>query len=81
MHLAMHGLAIPPGALLAQHGIAIMQSIMQFIGHEQHTGHMKHGFMQGRHIVIGQSHMHMPGIVRVVGEDEETLDVPRTTRS
>ena len=34
--LAIRGLCIPPVALLVQHGHAIMQSIMQFIGQEQH---------------------------------------------
>ena len=36
------------GALDAQHGISIAQSIMQFIGHEQHGLTLKHGFMHGR---------------------------------
>ena len=55
--LAMSGLAMPPGLLLAQQGIAIMQSIMQFIGQAQHGLHAMHGFMQGSMHFIGQSAM------------------------
>ena len=55
MALAIVGEAMPPGSLVAQQGKAMQQSIMQFIGHEQHAGHMKHGFMSGRQHFIGQS--------------------------
>ena len=53
----MSGLAIPPGALLMQHGIAMQQSIMQFIGQAQHGLHVMHGFMHGSMQAIGQSAM------------------------
>ena len=44
-------------ALLVQHGQAIMQSIMQFIGMLQHGLCIRHGFMHGSMQVIGQSAM------------------------
>ena len=40
-----------------QHGIAIQQSIMQFMGHGQHAGHFVQGFIIGQHTFIGQSAM------------------------
>ena len=46
---------MPPGALLAQHGIAMQQSIMQFIGQAQQGAHEKHGTMHGSMHFIGQS--------------------------
>jgi len=53
--LAIMGDFMPPGALLAQQGMAIMQSIMQFMGHAQHGAQLKHGFMHGSMHFIGQS--------------------------
>ena len=51
---------MPPVWLVAQQGVAIMQSSMQFVGHAQqaflqpHEGVM-HGFMHGSMQDIGQS--------------------------
>ena len=50
--LAKHGLAMPPLSPVAQHGIAMQQSIMQFMGIAQQFGQQpiggaKHGFMHG----------------------------------
>ena len=51
---------MPPVWLVAQQGVAIMQSSMQFVGHAQqaflqpHEGVM-HGFMHGIRQFIGQS--------------------------
>ena len=55
---------MPPEWLVAQHGVAIMQSSMQLVGHEQHlllqhgeVGPLMHGFIIGRQHAIGQSAM------------------------
>ena len=55
---------MPPEYPVAQHGIAIIQSIMQFIGHAQHADlqqgedlSLMHGFMHGMQHDIGQSAM------------------------
>jgi len=55
--LAKVGLAMPPGALLLQHGVAMQQSIMQFMGQEQQTGHFMHGIMHGSMHFMQQSTM------------------------
>ena len=56
----MQGDFMPPGADDAQHGMAIIQSIMQFIGQSIHAQPM-HGFMHGSMQFMGQvrqsSHM------------------------
>ena len=55
----MHGLFIPPVSEVAQHGVAIMQSIMQFIGHAQHGLQLKQqGFMHGIIIFMFEHHGH-----------------------
>ena len=54
---AITGLAMPPGSEEAQHGQAIQQSIIQFIGQSQQFGHFMHGFMHGSMHIIGQSTM------------------------
>ena len=48
---------MPPGAAVAQHGVAIVQSIMQLSGQAQHGATLKHGFMHGSMTFIGQSTM------------------------
>ena len=50
---AIVGLFMPPGALDAQHGVSIIQSIMQFIGHAQQAGHIMHGLIIGSMHAIG----------------------------
>ena len=55
--LAIVGDAIPPGADDAQQGVAMQQSIMQFIGQLQQVGHCMHGIMHGSMHFIGQSAM------------------------
>lgn len=56
--LANIGLAIPPGAELTQHGQAMQQSIIGFIGHAQQTGQLMHGIMHGSMHSMGHA-MHL----------------------
>ena len=51
----MTGDFMPPVSDDVQHGQAMQQSIMQFIGHAQQGGHLKHGIMHGSMHFIGQS--------------------------
>jgi hypothetical protein len=50
--VAMQGDFMPPGADDAQHGMAIIQSIMQFIGQSMQAQPM-HGFMHGSMHAMG----------------------------
>ena len=59
---------MPPGAAVAQHGVAIVQSIMQLSGQAQHGATLKHGFMHGSMTFIGQSTMAAATSVLFFGE-------------
>jgi hypothetical protein len=55
MAFAIIGDAMPPGADDVQHGMAMQQSITQFMGQLQQLGHFMHGTMHGSIHFIGQS--------------------------